>query len=252
MLSKLKEVARPGAKVRDKVVLLLGYIATRGGRPVDVPVTVAASGTNFALRLRDRSDFWVAMEIFGAEDYGFVQPPRTPVIVDVGSNIGFAALYFAGRFPNSEVHAIEPAPRTFERLVENVAGSKIHTHNLALGDQMGEIALHTYPKHLSSSILDRGIEGGKVVSVPMTTLADFARSNGIDRIGLLKVDIEGAEERLFANLGDVVIEQVVAEIHTDLISADRTWFEARLPGMSCDWWTKGDRLILHASLQLGK
>jgi FkbM family methyltransferase len=41
-------------------------------------------------------------------------------IIDAGANIGLASVYFASRFPNARILAIEPERKNFEILVKNV------------------------------------------------------------------------------------------------------------------------------------
>ena len=45
----------------------------------------------------------------------------TPVIMDGGANVGYAALYFAHAFPDATIIAVEPNPETFRILQENCA-----------------------------------------------------------------------------------------------------------------------------------
>jgi len=47
------------------------------------------------------------------------------------------------------------------------------------------------------------------------------RANGLDRIDLLKIDVEGAEEEIFAEEADWLskVGVVLAELHTDLAAS---------------------------------
>jgi FkbM family methyltransferase len=58
-------------------------------------------------------------------------------------------------FPRAVIHAFEPIPENYQKLVANVSGiSNIHTYNLALGSQNGNKSLHMSPYLDASSFLD--------------------------------------------------------------------------------------------------
>jgi hypothetical protein len=41
-----------------------------------------------------------------------------------------------------------------------------------------------------------GLEGEQGISIPLTSLDDFAVAEGLDRVDLMKIDVEGFEEKL--------------------------------------------------------
>ena len=52
-------------------------------------------------------------------DSGFRPAPR--VVVDAGANIGLSTVFFANKFPQAKIVAIEPEPSNFAMLRDNVA-----------------------------------------------------------------------------------------------------------------------------------
>lgn len=119
----------------------------------------------------------------------------TGPIIDVGANIGLVSLVLARRFPDREIHAFEPNPTTFETLKANVArnrATKVSCHRYAVSDADGTVMFDNDPiKRGTASISRDG--GGHVAEVPATTLDSFVAKQGIDAIGLLKIDVEGYE-----------------------------------------------------------
>ncbi len=143
---------------------------------------------------RYSSFLYLIEEIFVNGLYRFEPPTDSPVIFDCGSNIGVSVIYFKWRYPDSQIVAFEPDPRTFELLQWNVAqnGLKgVTIHNVALSESRGEITFHsTTPGALSASILETRVTGENAgQKVPTFPLSSFIKT----KIDLMKMDIEGAE-----------------------------------------------------------
>ena len=143
--------------------------------------------------------------------------PKT--IVDAGANVGYSAVYFANRFPDAKIVAIEPERSNFEMLERNLApfGNVTCLRRALVGTP------RTVP------IVDAG-EGfwafraagpddtprGPVVDeVEGITVLDVMRQFGWDRIDLLKVDIEGSEVEVFDTAQPWIdnVEIAVVELH---------------------------------------
>jgi predicted O-methyltransferase YrrM len=87
-------------------------------RPFTVPV--ASFGQDMKIAVTDLSEVFTLLEVFALDAYElpFKKPVRT--IVDAGAHIGSSALWFASRYPNARIIAIEPHPATFTFLHENI------------------------------------------------------------------------------------------------------------------------------------
>ena len=123
--------------------------------------------------------------------------PVGGAFLDVGAHAGYFSLLASHRVgPSGRVFAIEPNPRTFatlrDHLTQNVAGN-VHAMMCGLADRQGILALHMPPSQLdyNATVLPR--EGWTRVDVPVRTLDDCVREWKIDRIDLVKIDVEGAE-----------------------------------------------------------
>jgi len=117
------------------------------------------------------------------------------VVVDAGANVGITAVYLARHA--DKVYAFEPVPQTFKALQETIALNKstnIEPVNSALGETKGELEMQIFPEDKSgwnSAYVPRTDESAPVntTKVPMITLDDF----GLERIGFMKIDVEGYE-----------------------------------------------------------
>ena len=54
------------------------------------------------------------------------------VILDIGSNIGISAVYFASRYPKAGVYSFEPMPENFTLLSKNISAYRDNPHHLII------------------------------------------------------------------------------------------------------------------------
>ncbi len=120
-------------------------------------------------------------------------------IVDAGANVGDWSLAAAALCTGAQVHAFEISPPTFETLSRRTAGEpRIRCHGKGLSDSPGTVrlrhfadqpALSTatgYPHPLPFTEIDAEVVAG----------ADALSSLGLHEVDLLKIDVEGMEDRV--------------------------------------------------------
>ncbi len=171
-------------------------------------------------------------EVFVKQQYGFHSTRPSPVIIDAGSNIGLATLYFKRLYPESRILAFEPDTATFEVLRRNIQENglrQVQGLQLALGNHQGETELFT-DKHragapYASTRADivrmcTGQENLESASVPLVRLSSYIS----EPIDLLKLDVEGAEHAVFEDLhtsGKLsLIREVVMEYHHHVLAGE--------------------------------
>lgn len=126
------------------------------------------------------------------------------VCLDVGAHFGEVALHMsqlAG--PTGEVYAFEPEPSLYERLIKhaerNERKMRICTVPAALSDRSGNATLYAASEDADNqglgSLLNSRPQLRRQVNVQMTTLDAFVKQQKLERIDLIKVDIQGAEIR---------------------------------------------------------
>lgn len=183
-------------------------------------------------------------------------------VFDVGANIGLFTLFADLEAANARIFAFEPAPPLFEILTENTAWCRgeVLLFNCGLADRVGTAELTFYPMSpgLSSFHPDAGEEravlgtlfnralarGGpeaeevsrsreelldqrlraETWSCPLLTLSEVIRAHGVERIDLLKVDVEKSEEAVLAGLDEAdwpKVRQAVLEVHDIVGRLDR-------------------------------
>ncbi len=130
--------------------------------------------------------------------------------VDVGCNIGFITCLIAASNPGSRIIAIDANPEMARRCRENLArnGYTAEVINHGVGETVGELEFFVTddrPSMGSFGAAERTREQiaagrARAFRVPVRPLPVILREQGISRVDLLKVDIEGFEPALFAGL----------------------------------------------------
>jgi FkbM family methyltransferase len=140
------------------------------------------------------------------------------VALDIGANIGqFTVQMAASGF---RCHSFEPTAATFERLGENVTASgfenQVKCIRMAVGDRTGEVEFYTERTSPATNGLsprpDGPDAGGKVVHVPMTTVDAYLAAQKLERIDVMKVDVEGFEAAVFRGAKETLGRRAVRAI----------------------------------------
>ena len=123
------------------------------------------------------------------------------IYVDIGANNGFFyALQVARRHPEARVFAFEPDPQILPHLERNVRSNgfegRIEIVRSAISDRSGTTRM-TAGLGASGYVLEPAA-AEPAIDVACTTLDEFVEQRALGRVDLVKVDIEGHEERMLA------------------------------------------------------
>jgi len=189
-------------------------------------------------------------EIFLDNCYSTPNLPPSPFIIDAGANIGLFTLHTKQAYPTATILAFEPAPLTYDVLRQNLAlhglseDAGIETHKFGLGTEEGtakftyypsapgnstlfpdqkegliELVMQKFPEH-GAKAMEKWLSNGTEVSIPIQRLSYFLREREqrglkVERIDLLKMDVEGAEFDVLGGLDEehwALVRNVVLEI----------------------------------------
>jgi len=180
-------------------------------------LTITIKGEKNPIYLRNfTSDIGIFAQIFINKEFeiGIQNLIAPKVIVDCGANIGLATLYFKYTYPNAVIYCFEPEPSNFQLLQKNVAQcSNIKTYEKAVWNETEMLQLNLDSRHDSFFITKNSND--KSIGVQAISLNDFLNESKINKIDLLKIDIEGAELDLFSKNLDWIDKTnvIIVEIH---------------------------------------
>ena len=152
------------------------------------------------------------VEVFLNEEYGHV--PDDAVIVDIGANIGTFTVYALTTARGVRVYAYEPDGDFYEALLQNLDRNAGHgtarAFNLAVaGDDKGrDLYLDSATFFFPTLVQPANAPAGKSVHVGSITLEQIMKSNGLDRIDLLKMDCEGAEYEILYSCSSIHLGRI--------------------------------------------
>lgn len=122
------------------------------------------------------------------------------VVFDLGANQGETSLYFAqATGSRGKVYSFEPNPAMFAMLTRNIQlnpSLPCHAEPLAVGSAEGMAEMRQLdgrnPGTVSIDSKDIPF-GGRLAPIRVTTLDRYVREKGIERIDMMKIDVEGFE-----------------------------------------------------------
>jgi FkbM family methyltransferase len=204
-------------------------LGRRARRPRTVKLTSHDRTVTFAIR--DVGELHGLREVYVQGDYALSLPRDPSVIVDLGGNIGAAAVYFATRWPDAEVVVVEPDPDAFGRLVRNTAPfPQVRALRVAVAASEGDAQLYRSGYTLTSSLI-RGSAHRDAIVVPTVTLDGLVDRHCGGRVDLLKFDIEGVEHAVLRASGRRgEIPALVGEVHEGSMGASLADFAGLFPG----------------------
>lgn len=189
-------------------------------------------GKDFVFNFRDGHSYRVPKKMIGPFRECFFDDqyllhfdrnafPQSPLILDIGANVGYAALYFFRCFPNATVHSFEPMPYLQgvlkgHRLQHPESHWQVHEYGLWKEDGMLDIFTTSTDDFTSVSGIVHFDDAHHKVAIRVKALASFMEEHQIEKIDLLKMDCEGAEYDILFHLPDVFfsrIDKMAMETH---------------------------------------
>ncbi len=230
---------------------LLRYLLSKvTGRAVDARVYMAAApGVPAPVSIRlPSSDVLTFWQVFVDQEYAISvrRPPRT--IIDAGANIGLASIYFATRFPEARIVAIEPEKSNFEMLCRNVKPYRnIVPVCAAIWNENKRISLvDPGLGHSGFMTFDRADEGAgqPLELIDAVTIARIMDDHGLEHVDILKMDVEGAESEVFEDpfwIGRV--DSLIVELHERMKPGSSSSFNRAVSGFA-KRWTIGENVCV--------
>lgn len=178
--------------------------------------------------------------VFADREYAINFTDEPKLIIDAGANVGYASVFFADRYPNAKVLAIEPESANFALLNRNAAPyENIVPIHAALWHCQERIAISDPGKGawaFRTSALSHARE--TVEHVQGVTVQQIIEEHDVSQIDLLKIDIEGAEKQVFEHSCNWIerVQMIVVELHDRFAPGCTTaFFAATNNGFPVRW-----------------
>ncbi len=144
-------------------------------------------------------DFW----------FHVYEPQQGDIIVDIGAGAGTDLPLFSRQVgPDGRVIAIEAHPTTFEmmeRTVDRNQLANVRCFHKAIVDRPGTLAITDDERHISNAIDFAGqASSSSTFNVEGCTLETVCAEAAVDRIDLLKMNIEGAEQYAILGMSEML------------------------------------------------
>ena len=180
------------------------------------------------------SDEWLLNKIFVEHEYNFKIKNFDPrLILDCGANVGYSTAYFANKYPQANITAIEPEPLNFKMLTYNTHFfDNVTCINSAIWYNEGYIKLLPDMPGNTLAFMTEDSTADDPEALKTTTIAKLLDDSGFDEVDLLKIDIEGAEREVFGEIGNPDewlsrVKVMVIELHDRMkVGCSNSFFKA--------------------------
>lgn len=146
-------------------------------------------------------------------------------IFDVGANRGEVLKQFNGFFPTAKIYAFEPLKTVFDELSNKFSSlPNVKLENIGISNIDGQLTFHINKSVDTSSFLastETGLNSDVMVKtleqsiVSVKTIDSYARENNIDRINILKLDIQGSELNALKGAKTLLENKKIDVIYTE-------------------------------------
>lgn len=134
------------------------------------------------------------------------------LVLDIGANTGVYTLLACLVNQQARVIAFEPVPKAYELLVNNVHingwSKRCETHCEAVSNTVGSTKFHIpfgeVPKSASLSVHGFRNIAGTLIDVSMTTIDNALHPSDIHMVDLVKIDVEGFEDKVLEGMHNVL------------------------------------------------
>lgn len=189
------------------------------------------------------ADLEVYHQIFTRREYHIeLGNPRT--IVDAGAHIGISAVFFASKYPQAEIIAVEPEASNYHLLCINAMDySNIKPLHAGLWNRRSYLTIED--AHAETWAF-RVSEDSRRKNIPAVAMADILADYGLARIDILKMDIEGSEVEVFNNSEAWIdcVGAIITELHDWFRPGCTAALKRALNNHTYDEFRSGENIVI--------
>ena len=157
------------------------------------------------------------------------------IYFDVGANEAQSIKRFKKINSQANIHAFEPTPELYKKLVQNFSTDKsIKINNLGVADIKSKLNFYSYKYHKINSFVpvDKNSKFSKsrilasksnekefenIVKIDVTNIDSYCEENNISEIDFIKIDTQGYESKILLGMEKMLSKEKVSIIELELI-----------------------------------
>lgn len=145
--------------------------------------------------------------------------PDNPIIVDLGSNIGFTVIDYKLTYSNAKILGVEMDPVNYQLCIQNTSAYQdVTVLNKGIWYENGEIQYNpsvNYDSYSATSVTENKGTNVQVNKIESITISALLATNNIKKVDFMKIDIEGAEIEIFKR-GELDWLKLVDSLHLEI------------------------------------
>jgi FkbM family methyltransferase len=225
VLGILKQPGRLRVRARRLINYMRRFGFARGLRNLSlvlasqrefIEISIPQSKTPLTLR-SGTSDIPAFEQVFVWDDYDLLVETEPMFIIDGGANVGFASIYFANRYPDARILAVEPDESNIEMLRRNTSAyANVSVIQAGIWHKATRLKIEN-PEGEKWLLHVKEAEPGDS-TVNAVTIGELLERSGSESIDILKLDIEGSEREIFSHNPDWLdqVKLLIIETHDHL------------------------------------
>lgn len=172
----------------------IAWARVHGGMEIAAPLDDYVGRAAYYSGDLDRKVTWVCSRLVRQGD----------TVLDIGANLGLVTFILSTLVgPSGTVHAFEPIPdmkKMIDLAMRRNGVGNVQVHQLALGSESSDLALYVPKGHAgaASFLASHRLEDSKPIVVPVRRLSDVMAEFDVERVRLVKIDVEGFEPEVLA------------------------------------------------------
>jgi len=153
---------------------------------------------------------------------------KSPVIFDIGANVGLLTKSYRNKYPTAIIHAFEPHPEAFKSLCERFANDPlVITNNCGVADKSGVLQFNIANQSESSSFVSFsndspyvkgiGLNTLDTINVSVTSIDNYCKEKNILHIDFMKLDVQGYESKVLQGAEIMLSNKSIYTIQTEIV-----------------------------------
>jgi FkbM family methyltransferase len=140
-------------------------------------------------------------------------------MLDGGANIGLASVYFAHRFPNAKIVAVEPSEENYRMILKNTEKfPNVMVKRGGIWNNNKQLAIIDKSAY-DNSFMVTEVEENTPDSLPAFSIHSIMQEQGWTTLDVLKLDIEGSEKEVFEKNVEEWLprtKMLIVEVHDNM------------------------------------